>query len=62
MKVATELEKASNIYMEETRVSAFRKQVLAGDFEDVPQMVATFVRGSMTSEDYEQFGNCEIMM
>ena len=61
MKVATELEKASNIYMEETRVTAFREQVLAGDFENVPQMVDTFVKGSMSSDDYDQFEHCEIM-
>ena len=50
-QVANELEKVSNVHMEEPRVSQFRDEVLAGNFEDVPQMVATFVRGSFSGEE-----------
>ena len=62
-KVATDLEQASNVRMEEPRVSQFRNEVLAGNFEDVPTMVATFVRGSATfcGEEFEQIGQNEIM-
>ena len=62
-KVATELEQASNVRMEEPRVTQFRDEVLAGNFEDVPSMVATFVRGSTTfcGEDFEQIGQNEVM-
>ena len=35
-KVANELEQASNVRMEESRVTQFRDEVLAGNFEDVP--------------------------
>ena len=49
--------------MEEARVTQFRDEVLAGNFEDVPSMVATFVRGSTTfcGEDFEQIGQNEVM-
>ena len=47
--------------MEEKRVTQFRDEVLAGNFEDIQQMVATFVRGSITGEDINQVSQCEMM-
>ena len=49
--------------MEEARVTQFRDEVLAGNFEDVPSMVATFVRGSATfsGDDFNQIGQNEVM-
>ena len=47
--------------MEEPRVAQFRDEVLQGDFEDVPQMVATFVRGSATAQDFDLMNQSEIV-
>ena len=47
--------------MEEPRVTQFRDLVLAGNYEDVPEMVATLVRGSSTVDEFDQVSQCEIM-
>ena len=35
--------------------------MLAGNFEDIPQLVAKLVRGSTTGEDFDQVGQFEMV-
>ena len=43
-EVASQLSAASNVPMEEPFVANFRSRVLAGDFDNIPELVQTLVR------------------
>ena len=50
-QVAHELELASSVRMEQCQVTQFRDAVLAGNFDDIPEIVATLIRATDASKN-----------